>query len=667
MNGLRVAVLAVLLLATGSGAVVAAREVLTARDRVESVRLAAQSENVAAIDPAMSRLLAVAAWRSAPTPEAHRGLLAALTRPLTAVLRGHRNSVYAVAYNRDGTLLASGGADGTLWIWDARSSQATGQPIRGHRGAITQVTFAANDRVITASRDRTIRIWNGEKQVGKPIRGTIVAPDPRGRVLAVGDQNGVPRLINMTTRRQLGRAFPRHPSGLRDLTFDGRIMTTYDNAGVLRIWNARTHRLIGRVAGGPGPVTINQGKMAFTLQGTLRRLDLGTRQQTHRPIKGDFVALASRGNLLATAQRNGAVHVLEAGVPLAEPFRAGTVRDLAISPDGQWLATASDDEVIRVWDLSLTRKLSGEPITTTPRPSAATASIPPGNIASGAVNPEIPTPESSSASTSTPSPDGTTIAVGDTAGRTQLFDMNTGKPAGSPMACRPGAVNAVAFSPDGQGLATATANSICLWDARTQRQLHERLTGHIGQVNTLTYSPDGRHLVSGGDDHTIRWWDVTTGTPIDLTLAQASGISALAFDPGDPTHLATGTENGTVRLWNITDKRPIGPPFVGHTTPVTSIAFSRDTLATAAGNIRLWDLTTHKQLGSPLGRALRTVTFSPDGRELTGGGPAGTRRLWNPALTPDPAAELCALARRFPPPLDLQSYLPDRNYPEICP
>jgi WD40 repeat protein len=664
MNGLRVALLAVLLLATGSGAVVAARQVLTARDGVESVRLAAQSENVAAIDPAMSRLLAVAAWRAAPTPEARRGLLATLTRPLTAVLRGHRNSVYAVAYNREGTLLATGGADGTLRIWDARSYQPTGEPLRGHRGAITQVTFAGNGRVITASRDRTIRIWNGEKQAGRPIAGTIVAPDPGGRVLAVGDQNGVPRLINMTTRRQLGRAFPRHPSGLRDLTFDGRTMTTYDNAGVLRIWNARTHRLIGRVAGGPGPITIDQNNMAFTLQGTLRRLDLGTRRQTGRPIRGDFVALAygSKGNLLATAQRSGAVHVLEAGVLLAEPFRAGSVRDLAFSPDGHWLATASDDEVVRIWDISLTRKLSGEPITTAPGTSAPTASTAPGTLTPG-----IPTPGRSSASTSTPSPDGTTIAVGDTAGRTQLFDMKTGKPAGAPMACRPGVVNAVAFSPDGQGLATATANSVCLWDARTQRQLHKRLTGHTGQVNTLTYSPDGRNLVSGGDDHTIRWWDVATGTPGDLTLAQASGISALAFDPRDPTHLATGTQNGTVRLWDITEKLPIGPPFLGHTAPVTSIAFSGDTLATAAGNIRLWDLATHKQLGAPLGRTLRTVTFSPDGRELIGGGPAGARRLWNAALTPDPAAEVCALARRFPPPLDLRSYLPDQNYPEICP
>ncbi|GAA0402018.1 hypothetical protein Acor_60520 [Acrocarpospora corrugata] len=620
MKALRASLLAVLLLATGSGAVVAAREVVSARGGVESVRLAAQSESVASVDPAMSRLLAVAAWRAAPTPEARRSMLAALTSPLTAVLRGHRNSVYAVAYSRDGTTLATGGADGTLRTWDARSFRP-GEPVTGHRGGITQVTFAANGRVITASRDRTVRIWNGTEQVGEPIAGTMIAPDPPGRVLAVGDQNGVPRLLNLTTRRQLGRAFPRHPSGLRDLTFDGRVLTTYDNAGVLRIWNARTHRLIGRIAGGPGPVTINRDNVAFIVDGTLRRLDLTTRRQTNRPIRGDFVALAygTEGNLLATAQRNGLVHVLANGVPLAEPFRAGAVRDLALSPDGNWLAAAGDDEVVRVWDLALTRRLGGEPAGAAPEAVAGAPPCRPATVKASATR------------------------------RTEL-------------------ATATATSPDGRQFATATAGAICLWDARTRKRLREPLTGHTGQVNTLVYSPDGAELVSGGDDHTIRWWSTATGTPGELTLAQASGISALAFDPRDRNRLATGTQNGTVRLWNLAERRPIGPPFLGHTGAVTSIAFSGDgtTLATAAGNIRIWDLNTHKQLGAPLGRALTTVAYGADGG-LIGGGPAGTRRLWNPALTPDPATEVCRLAGRFPPPLDLPSYLPDQNYPDICP
>ncbi|WP_204041147.1 WD40 repeat domain-containing protein [Acrocarpospora phusangensis] len=618
MNVLRASLLAVLLLATGSGAVVAAREVVSARDGVESVRLAAQSESVATIDPAMSRLLAVAAWRAAPTPEARRGLIATLTRPLTAVLRGHRNGVNAVAYDREGTRLATGGVDGTLRIWDARSYRPIGLPIKGHRGAITQVTFAKNGWVITAGQDRTIRVWEiadeeeTGKQVGRPIPGTVFAADPPGRFLALGDQNGVPRLVNLLTRRPSGQPFPRHPAGLRHLSFDGTTLTTYDGAGVLRRWDARTRRPAGRIAGGPGPVTLNRERVALTLRGTLRRLDLATRRQSNRPVTGDFVALtyAAEGDLLATAQRNGAVHVLENGVPLTEPFQAGAVRAMAFSPDGNWLATAGDDEIVRVWDIALTRRLSGEPTSGTPGPWTALAGTPP---------------------------------------------------------CRAATVDAVATSPDGRQFATASAGAICLWDAATRRRLREPLTGHTGRVNTLVYSPDGRRLLSGGDDHTIRSWDTATGEPGDLNLAQASGISALAFDPRDPNRLATGTENGTVRLWDLTERLPVGPPFLGHTAAVTSIAFSGSLLATAAGNIRLWDLDTHRQLGSPLGRNLSTVEFANGGRELVGGGPAGTRRLWNPALTPDPAAEACALARRFPPPPDLRSYLPDRDYPDICP
>src|SRR5262249_59589566 len=99
-------------------------------------------------------------------------------------------------------------------------------------------------------------------------------------------------------------------------------------------------------------------------------------------------------------------------------------------------------------------------------------------------------------------------------------------------------------------------------------------------------------------------------------------VSAVAFSP-DGTTLASGGDDDTVRLWDLATHRQIGRPFTGHGgSVVNSVAFSPDgkTLASSSldGTVRLWDVATHQQVGRLRadGAALLSVTVSPPGQTL---------------------------------------------------
>jgi len=77
----------------------------------------------------------------------------------------------------------------------------------------------------------------------------------------------------------------------------------------------------------------------------------------------------------------------------------------------------------------------------------------------------------------------------------------------------------VAFSPDGEHLASASADiTVRLWDVVTGAPLHA-LQGHSDVIETVAFSPDGKRLASASDDKTIRFWDAATGAPWPQAIA----------------------------------------------------------------------------------------------------------------------------------------------------
>ncbi|HKR48595.1 MAG TPA: pentapeptide repeat-containing protein, partial [Pseudonocardiaceae bacterium] len=100
------------------------------------------------------------------------------------------------------------------------------------------------------------------------------------------------------------------------------------------------------------------------------------------------------------------------------------------------------------------------------------------------------------------------------------------------------------------------------------------LTGHTGWVRSVAYSPDGTHLLTGGDDGSVRIWDAATGEPVRHLTGHTGRVWSVAYAP-DNTHLLTGGADGSVRVWDATTGEPIRH-LTDHTGAVLSVAYAPD-------------------------------------------------------------------------------------------
>lgn len=274
----------------------------------------------------------------------------------------------------------------------------------------------------------------------------------------------------------------------------------------------------------------------------------------------------------------------------------GDVYSVSFSPDGQYLATASEDGTARLWSIagkSLTQ-LKGH------RQKVMSISF---------------------------SPDGQSLATAGEDKTVRLWNLS-----GQQLALLKGHENtvmSVQFSPDGQRLLTASEDGTArLWD-RSGKQLAQ-FKGHTKQVWSASFSPNGQQIATASEDGTARLWNLS-GEQVAQMKGHEKPVFSLSFSPDGKTIATTGLDS-TLRLWNLAGKQIA--QWKSSRDWIYSVDFSPDgqRLATAGadGTARIWDLSG-QQLATLNGHQdwIYSVNFSPDGQRLATAGADGQARIWN--------------------------------------
>ncbi|AKJ01308.1 WD40 repeat protein [Archangium gephyra] len=587
------------------------------------------------------------------------------------VLRGHEKPVVGAAFLPDGHRLVSAGRDGTLRIWDPASGKATrvfrvegslfnrmslspdgrqvvtstlnepvvrvwdlerGKPLllTGHEQPVWALAFSPDGALVaTGSDDQSVRVWDsrtGEGRVLGEQLGTIraLAFSPDGRTLVASGSGLALRLWDLSTGQR--RELSGHEGKVEVLAFspDGKFLASGGHDRSVRLWDLSMGQ--SRVLGGFGGAVY---QLAFSRDG--RRLAVsgvealvrlfsvtepgGRVLQAPQRFRYDGLQPSPEGGRLVMSGVDGTVSLwtLPAGAPSTLAGHEGKVVT-RFSPDGRFLATGDEQGSLRLWDVDgrLLRIIegSGHPITMLAF-----------------------------------SPDGSQLALVTYENEVRLWNPTTGQErmlqSYQDRQVEDLGTVALAFSPDGGHLATASefAPHVSLWDVTTGEK--RILRGHEEGVDSLAFSPAGDTLVTGGQDHTVRFWglDGVERRRIDLG---GNGAWLLRFSPDGTALFTVGVRESIIRSWDARTGAELRP-LTGHDGDVNSIALSADgkRLASASEDqtVRLWDLEsrTSRVLRGHAG-PVTNVAFSPDGQQLFSRGEDDTIRVWPDDLPSTPEA-----------------------------
>jgi WD40 repeat protein len=232
------------------------------------------------------------------------------------------------------------------------------------------------------------------------------------------------------------------------------------------------------------------------------------------------------------------------------------------------------------------------------------------------------------------SPDGKLLAGGRRDGKVELWNLDGPNPRSRFIDSlkHEGVVTSVAFSPDGQRLASAGGADRIVSVSNTEGAQGESIpTG--SEVFAVAFDPRSDLLASGGSDGDIRFWHPDGSPERTIPHAHANGVMSLAFNPNEPV-IASGGADQMLRLWHADSLSEFDHPLRRHTETVESVAFNAEgtkiASASADHTVQLWDAERLEPIGDSMKGHTEIVWAAAFvGNKIISGSNDKTIRVWD--------------------------------------
>jgi WD40 repeat protein len=232
------------------------------------------------------------------------------------------------------------------------------------------------------------------------------------------------------------------------------------------------------------------------------------------------------------------------------------------------------------------------------------------------------------------SPDGNIMATASLDKTVKIWDAKTGKELKT-LKGHTDQVYCVAVNNDGSMVASGSRDkSIRLWDVKEAKVLKE-LKGHTESVESVAFSPDGKLLASGGLDKAVRLWDASDGRELKNLGTHPDSVYCVAWSP-DGTLLASAGREGTIKIWDVKAKKELRLLAIKDSKDgVVQVVFGADNKTLYAGGfdkfLHVWDVAAGRQIRTlgPMPDNLFGLAISRDGAAVAAAAYDGNVRVWN--------------------------------------